>query len=125
MSFEYPRFIVIQELDKSKFWPKVLQVLPTDNHCVYAYFNDGSVRLFDVKPLIKPGTVFEPLQDISFFKSKLAVINDTVAWDIGGNRDPRKCIDLDSSVIFEQCAVADPLEDMLKVAEFQRAYTGE
>jgi len=98
-----------QELDKANFWPVVLQVIPTDDFGVYAYFNDGSVRLFDAKPLIKPGTVFEPLQDINFFKSKLAVINDTVAWDIGGNRDPRKCIDLDPFVIFEQPAVADPL----------------
>ena len=99
-----------QKLDKANFWPKVLQVVPTDNYSVYAYFNDGSVRLFDVKPLIKPGTVFEKLQDIEFFKSKLAVINDTVAWDIGGNRDPRKCVDLDPLVIFEQPAVRDPLD---------------
>ena len=34
-----------QKLDKSKFWPKVLQVVPTDDYKVYAYFNDGSVRL--------------------------------------------------------------------------------
>jgi len=98
-----------QLLDKSFFWPKVLQVVPTDTFCVYAYFNDGSVRLFDVKQLIKPGTVFEPLQDIEFFKSKLAVINDTIAWDIGGNRDVRKCIDIDPLVVFEEPAVADPL----------------
>ena len=81
-----------QELDKSEFWPKVLQVVPTDEYGVYVYFNDGSVRLFDVKPLIRSDTVFEPLQDIAFFKTRLAVINDTVAWDIGGNRNPQKCI---------------------------------
>jgi hypothetical protein len=114
---------MIHELDKTKFWPQVLQVLPTDDYCVYAYFNDGSVRLFDVKPLIKPGTVFEQLQDIAVFKSKIAVINDTVAWDMGGNRDPYKCVDLDPFVIFEQCAVADPLDETSKVAEFNRLYT--
>jgi len=114
-----------QELDKNNFWPKVLQVVPTDDYCVYAYFNDGSVRLFDVKSLIKPGTIFEPLQDITFFKSKLAVINETVAWDIGGNRDPRKCIDLDPFVIFEQAPVADPLCAVQGVAEHQVAYSGK
>lgn len=96
-------------LDKSNFWPMVLQVIPTDDYQVYAYFNDGSVRLFDVKPLIKPGTVFAPLQDIDFFKAKLAVINDTIAWDMGGDRDPYKCVDLDPIVIFDQPAVSDPL----------------
>jgi len=104
-----------QKLDRDKFWPKVLQVIPTNDYGVYAYFNDGSVRLFDTKPLIEPGTVFEPLQDIDYFKSKLAVINDTIAWDIGGNRNPCECIDLDPFVIFEQPAVADPLNDTASV----------
>lgn len=101
----------MSNLDNRLFYPVVHQVIPTDNFEVYAYFNDGSVRLFDVKPLIKDGTVFEPLKDIEFFKSKLAVINDTVAWDMGGNKDPRKCVDLDPFTIFEQAAVPDPLNE--------------
>ena len=113
---------MIQELDKTNFWPLVMQVVPTDDFGVYAYFNDGSVRYFDVKPLIKPGTVFEPLGDINYFKSKLAVINNTVAWDIGGNRDPQKCVDLDPFVIFELPVVADPLYEAQQVAEYQPAY---
>ena len=99
-----------QELNTTNFWPKVLEVYPTDDYCIYAYFNDGSVRLFDAKHLIKPGTVFEPLLDIDYFKSTLTVINDTIAWDFAGNRDPYKCIDIDPFVVFEQPAVADPLE---------------
>jgi hypothetical protein len=97
-------------LDTKYFWPQVLQVIPTDNYEVYAYFNDGSVRLFDAKPLIRPDTVFEPLSDLQFFKEKLAVINDTVAWDMGGNRDASLCVDLDPFTIFEQSPVPDPLE---------------
>lgn len=96
-------------LNPSCFWPTVLQVVPTDDYKVYTYFNDGSVRLFDVNPLIKPNTIFAPLKDINVFKLKLAVINDTVAWDMGGNRNPHKCIDVDPFVIFEQPAVDDPL----------------
>ena len=38
---------------------------------MYAYLNDGSVRLYDVKPLLKKETVFEPLMDIKTFKEKL------------------------------------------------------
>ncbi|MDR0551376.1 MAG: DUF2442 domain-containing protein [Spirochaetaceae bacterium] len=92
------------------FYPKVLQVVPSNNFEVYAYLNDGSVRLFDVKPLLKEGTVFEPLMDIHTFKEKLAVINGTVAWDMGGGRDPYKCIDIDPLTVFEQKIVPDPLE---------------
>ena len=91
------------------FWPKVLQVLPTDNFEVYAYLNDGSVRLYDAKPLLKKNTVFEPLMDIQTFKNKLTVINDTIAWDMGGNRDPYKCLDIDPLTVYEKIPVADPL----------------
>jgi hypothetical protein len=97
-------------LNAAYFWPKVLQALPTDNFEVYAYFNDGSVRLYDVKPLLKKNTVFEQLMNIQEFKNKLTVINGTVAWDIGGNRDQYKCIDIDPFVIFEKAPVNDPLE---------------
>jgi hypothetical protein len=99
------------KLDMRYFCPQVLQVIPTNDYKVYAYFNDGSVRLFDVRPLIKPNTVFEPLSDLHYFKETLAVINDTVAWDIGGNRDPSLCVDLDPFVIFDQPRVMDPLEN--------------
>jgi hypothetical protein len=91
------------------FWPKVVQVVPTDNYEVYAYLNDGSVRLYDVKPLLRKNTVFDPLMDIQVFKNKLTVINDTIAWDMCGNRDPYKCIDIDPFTIYEQTPVTDPL----------------
>ena len=97
------------KLDPKYFWPKVVQVLPTDNFEVYAYLNDGSVRLFDVKPLLKKDTVFESLMDIETFKNKLTVINHTIAWDMGGNRDQYKCIDIDPFAIYERPPVPDPL----------------
>ncbi|MDR2570352.1 MAG: DUF2442 domain-containing protein [Oscillospiraceae bacterium] len=112
----------MQELDRARYWPKVVQVVPTNDYGVYAYFNDGSVRLFDAKPLIKPGTVFETLIDINIFKSKLTVINDTIAWDMGGNRDTRKCVDIDPFVIYNQTVVDDPLYDEQRVAESQISY---
>ena len=92
------------------FWPTVIQVVPTDDYKIYVYFNDGTVRLFDVAPLIKPGTVFERLRDINVFKNAATVMNETAAWDIEGNRDTKKCIDLDPFVLYEQAAVKDPLE---------------
>ena len=95
-------------IDMENFWPSVVQVVPTDNHEVYAYFNDGSIRLFDLKPLLKSGTVFEPLRDLSTFKEKLTVINGTVAWDMGGNRDPKKCVDIDEFSLFSQDPVEEP-----------------
>ena len=100
----------MNKLDTRHFWPKVLQVVPTDNFEVYAYLNDGSVRLYDVKPLLKKNTVFEQLINKQVFKENLTVINDTIAWDMGGDRDPYKCIDIDPFAVFEKTPVADPLQ---------------
>ena len=74
---------------------------------VYAYMNDGSVRKFDVKPLIKKGGVFKKIEDKEIFKNTLTVLNGTVAWDIAGNRNIYKCIDIDPMTIFKSPAVPD------------------
>ena len=67
-------------------FPKVLQAVAGENFTVYLYFNDGSVRLYDAKPLLALGGVFAPLQDEAFFKSRLTVLNDTAAWEVTGTR---------------------------------------
>ena len=74
---------------------------------VYAYMNDGSVRKFDVKPLIKKGGVFKKIEDKEIFKNTLTVLNGTVAWDIAGNRNRYKCIDIDPMTIFKSPVVPD------------------
>lgn len=85
----------------ARFYPEVYQVVPCENYMVYAYLSDGSVREFDVKPLIKQGGIFEKLKDETIFKNTLTVLNGTVAWDIAGNRNEYECIDIDPMTIFE------------------------
>ena len=94
------------------FMPAVVQAVPGDDFTVYAYCNDGAVRLVDIKPLIAKGGVFSPLADWNFFRDRLTILNDTVAWDITGDRDQTACVDLDAGQIFADAPiVADPLED--------------
>lgn len=93
------------------FMPTVVQAIAGDDFTVYAYCNDGAVRLVDVKPLIARGGVFTAISDPVVFKKLLTVMNDTVAWDVAGNRDETKCIDLDPINIFKTAPiVSDPLE---------------
>jgi len=90
--------------------PKVVQAYAGEDYTVYAYFNDGTVRLLDARPLIRRGGVFAPLADAAFFRERLTVLNDTVAWDVDGTRDPRACVDLDPCQLYETCPVVeDPL----------------
>ncbi len=87
--------------------PKVTQALAGDDYTVYAYFHDGTVRHFDAGPLIQKGGVFLPLQDKNFFRTHLTVLNDAVAWDMDGTRDPCTCIDLDPCEMYESSPVVD------------------
>ena len=63
-----------------RFYPEIYQVVAGNNYTVYAYINDGSVREFDVKPLIKKGGIFKKNEDKTVFKNTLTVLNGTVAW---------------------------------------------
>lgn len=93
-----------------RFFPEVLQVVPGDNYVVYAYFNDGTVRRYDASELVMGTGVFAQLRDRQVFVDTLTVMNGTVAWDLEGNRDATKCIDIDPFVLYESPVVKDPLE---------------
>jgi hypothetical protein len=89
--------------------PEVVQVFPQANYSVYIYFADGKIKLFDMKPLIGKG-VFTQLSAPEQFIELCTVINHTLAWDIGGNFDPYRCIDIDPVTIYETGVdVEDPL----------------
>ena len=99
------------KLDTSRFFPEVLQVVPTDDYKVYAYMNDGSVHLYDAKPLLNgDGTNSKLLRNIDFFKNNITVIGHSIAWDTTGDRDEYRCIDVDPFDVFNSPVVEDPLE---------------
>lgn len=93
--------------------PKVLQVIPTDDFQVYVYFSDGTIHLVDMKPEIESGTVFEPLQDIEFFKLRCTPMLGTLAWDVAGNYDETQCIDIAPEWVYDFPIVPDPLEKVV------------
>ncbi len=91
----------------ARFYPEVYQAVAGEDYIVYAYLNDGSMRKFDVEPLIKKGGIFKKIEDKNIFKNKLTVLNGTVAWDIAGNRNEYECIDIDPMTIFRSPIVSD------------------
>lgn len=58
---------------------KVIQVKPNSDFAVYIYFNDGKIKLYDMKS----------------FLNKCIVMNGTLAWDLSGKFDPTNCIAVD------------------------------
>jgi len=94
--------------------PKVVQAVAGPNFSVYIYFHDGTVRLLNASSLLEKGGVFAPLRNADFFRDRLTVINDTVAWDMDGTRNPCTCVDLDPCELYESCPVVeDPLKEAI------------
>ncbi|MGN0482231.1 MAG: DUF2442 domain-containing protein [Lachnospiraceae bacterium] len=89
-------------------FPTVVQVLPTDNYEVYVYFEDGKIVCFDVKPLLNK-KIFEILKDKNVFLNTCTVLNDTLAWDIAGNRDEANCIDIDPDTLYAFAHTAEKI----------------
>ena len=81
-------------------FPKVVQVIPMENYSVYVYFEDGKIVCYDMIQMIEK-EVFRPLKDITVFKEACTVMNDTLAWDIGGKRDNTKCLDIDPDTLYD------------------------
>ena len=95
------------------YYPEVVQAIAAEDHAVYAYFSDGSIRKFDVSPLVAKGGVFERLSEHGFFLHAITVMNGTVAWDVTGDHDETRCIDIDPLTIYENSVVVpDPLGDV-------------
>ena len=78
---------------------KVVQVIPFEDYKVYVYFEDGRIVCYDVTPLLDR-EVFKPLRDVKCYKESCTVMNDTLAWDISGDRDETRCIDIDPDTLY-------------------------
>lgn len=86
------------------YFPTVVQVIPLDNFHVQVFFDDGKIVEYDVAKDLQ-GEVFRPLQNIEVFKNTCTVLNDTLAWDLSGNRDVETCIDIDPFTLYELEAI--------------------
>ena len=71
---------------------RIVSVLPNNDFTLTIGFDNGENRLFDVRPFLKKGTVFEPFLLLENFKRVYVDEQHTVCWDI----DP----DVDSNIVW-------------------------
>lgn len=69
---------------------KILEVIPNDDFTLTLRFDNGELRLFDVSPFLKKGTVFETFADIKNFRRVFLDEQHCVAWDIDPTVDSDK-----------------------------------
>ena len=91
-----------------EYFPTVVQAVPFDNFYVQVFFDDGKIVEYDVANDLQTD-LFEPLRDIHVFKEICTVMNDTLAWDISGDRDSVNCIDIDPFTLYE----LDPINNLI------------
>lgn len=81
-------------------FPKVVQVVPTRDHSVYVYFEDGKIVHYDMSHMIEK-EAFLILKDVEVFMDTCTVMNDTLEWDISGNWDSAACLDIDPYTLYD------------------------
>lgn len=70
----------------------ITAVVPNDDFTLTISFDNGEKRLYNVAPLLKPGTVFETFADINNFRRVYIDDEHCIAWDINP--------DIDSNVVW-------------------------
>lgn len=79
--------------------PQIVQVVPFSDYTVDVYFDDGKIVRYDIKPHLNEG-IFKKLKNKEIFMQRCTILNDTLAWDIAGNRDEFNCIDIDPEMLY-------------------------
>lgn len=66
---------------------QLVSVVPNDNFTLTLGFDNGEKRLYDVRPLLQKGTVFEPFADLKHFRRVYIDSHHCIAWDIDPSVD--------------------------------------
>lgn len=81
------------------YFPEIVQVVPHEDFMVSVYFSDGKIVLYDAHALLNT-KIFSKITDINIFMKTCTILNDTLAWDIAGNRNESECIDIDPDTLY-------------------------
>ena len=89
----------------TEIMPTVLQVVPCEDFTVEVYFSDGKITKYDARGFVE----FNHLGvNRDNFAAAMTVLNGTLAWDLEGNFDPTKCVDLDPCTLYDQPQIDQP-----------------
>ena len=61
---------------------RVTKVVPREDFTLILSFDNGEVRLYDARPLLQKGTVFEPFMQWENFRRAYLDEDHCVCWDI-------------------------------------------
>ena len=96
---------------------KIVYVCPGGDYRVFCLFSNGQWRTWDASGMLNKHLMKQHMEkDSNFFNNAIAVINDTLAWDRTGARDPYECIDIDPGVIWDE-GQSITMEEMVRIVD--------
>ena len=96
---------------------KIVYVCPGGDYRVFCLFSNGQWRIWDASGMLNMHLMKQHMEkDSNFFNNAIAVINDTLAWDRTGDRDPYECIDIDPATIWDEGKPMS-MEEMVELAD--------
>ncbi len=69
---------------------RIVGVVANDDFTLTITFDNGEIRLYDMRPLLRQGTVFESFADINNFRRVYIDEQHCISWDIDPNVDSNK-----------------------------------
>lgn len=69
---------------------KLISVKANDDYTLDLAFDNGELRMYDCRPLLKPNTVFERLANAEVFSRVYIDDTNCVSWDVDPNIDSKK-----------------------------------
>lgn len=69
---------------------RITGVVPNNDFTLTISFDNGEKRLYDMRPVLKKGTVFEPFMKLENFRRVYVDDAHCIAWDIDPNLDSNK-----------------------------------
>lgn len=84
---------------------RIVGVEPNDDFTLTISFDNGERRLYDVRPLLKKGTVFEPFIKPENFRRVYVDDTHCVAWDVDPNVDNNRVLNNKVDLCPDKCYV--------------------
>ena len=77
----------------SDFMPHIIEAEYIEGYRIRAKFNDGTIRIVDLKSYAEKGGVFSQFKDIDFFKQFFIDLN-TLCWPNGADIAPERLYEI-------------------------------
>lgn len=84
---------------------KIVGVVANRDFTLTIRFDNGEKRLYDMRPLLKKGTVFEPFTDMENFSRVYVDDTHSIAWDIDPNVDSNKVWNNKVDLCADECYI--------------------